>query len=106
MAKTLRLVNGIQRMIEESSSVSIYDETLKVVSSGAGAGEINGPITAGVGVTLPDSKTYTSDELEIYLDGTRLKPVFDYTHASSTTVEFTFELIVGDVIRFRIDRSA
>ena len=58
MAKKLALVNGIPRMVDESASPAIYDETLTVVSSGAGAGEVNGPITAGSPVTLPDSKTY------------------------------------------------
>lgn len=106
MAKKLALVNGIPRMVEESASPTIYDETLKVVTSGAGAGEINGPITAGTFVTLPDSKTYTSDELEVYLDGDRLKKVFDYNFENSTNVSFTFELIVGDVVRMRIDRGA
>lgn len=106
MAKKLALVSGIPRMVEESGSPTIYDETVTIVSSGAGANEMNGPVTAGNPVTLPSGKTYTSDELEVYLDGERLIPVFDYTHASSTTVSFTFELVVGDRLRFRIDRSA
>lgn len=102
----LELANGLPRMKAESASPVIYDETLSVVSSGAGAGEINGPITAGTPVTLPDSKTYTGDELEVYLGTDRLINLFDYTYNSSTTVAFTFELKVGDLIRFRIDRSA
>lgn len=104
MAK-LELVNGLPRMTAEAGSPTIYDETLLVVSSGASAGEINGPITAGNPITLPTGKTYTGDELEVYLDGDRLKPVFDYTYDSSTTVAFTFEIKVGDVLRFRIDRA-
>lgn len=106
MAKKLALVLGIPRMTEESASPIIYDETLRVVSSGAGVGEINGPITAGTPVTLPDSKTYIGDELELYLDGDRLVPIFDYNYDSSTTIAFTFEIKPGDVLRFRIDRSA
>lgn len=105
MAK-LELVNALPRMKAESGSPTIYDETLEVVSSGAGAGEINGPITSGTSITLPSSKTYTGDELEIYLNGDRLVPVFDYSYDSSTQVSFTFELVVGDIIRFRIDRGA
>ena len=106
MAKKLELVNGIPRMTEESASPVIYDETLLVVSSGAGPGEVDGPITAGNAVTLPSSKTYTAEELEVYLGTDRLTEVFDYNHDSTTTVTFTFEMIVGDVIRFRIDRGA
>ena len=106
MAKKLALVAGIPRMTEESASPAIYDQTLTVVASGAGANEVNGPITAGIPVTLPASKAYDSLELEVYLAGDRLKPIFDYNYDSSTTVSFTFQLLVGDVIRFRIDRSA
>lgn len=106
MAKKLALVNGVPRMVDESASPTIYDETLVVVASGAGVGEINGPISTGTPVTLPSGKTYTADELEVYLDGDRLKSVFDYNHNSTTTVTFTFEIVVGDVIRFRIDRGA
>lgn len=105
MAKKLALVSGIPRMVDESASPTIYDETLEVVSSGAGAGEINGPISAGTPVTLPSAKTYTGDELECYIDGDRLTPVFDYTFDSTSTVAFTFELKAGDVLRFRIDRG-
>ena len=106
MAKFLTLLNGIPKLQDEAASVSIYDQTLKVVASSPGAGEILGPITAGVPVTLPAGKTYTSNELEVYIDGNRMKPVFDYNHNSSTTVTFTFQLLVGDVIRFRVDRGA
>ena len=106
MAKFLTLSNGIPRLQSESSSIIIYDETLEVVSSGAGAGQINGPITAGTPVTLPSGQTYTGDELELYFSTDRLIPIYDYTFNSSTTVVFTFELKVGDLIRFRIDRSA
>jgi len=105
MAKKLALVQGIPRMVDESATPSIYDETLTVVSSGAGAGEINGPISAGTPVSLPNSRAYTGDELEIYLDGDRLYPAMDYNYSSSTEVEFTFEMKAGDVLRFRIDRA-
>jgi hypothetical protein len=102
----LELINGLPRMKAEAASLTIYDETLEVVASGAGAGEINGPITSGTSVPLPNSQTYTGDELEIYLEGNRLYSVYDYTTVSSTQVQFTFDLIVGDYLRFRIDRSA
>jgi len=106
MAKFLRLSNGIPRSFTESSSVSIYDETLIVVAAGAGAGQINGPITAGTPVTLPASQTYVGDELQIFLNGDYLKDVIDYAFTSSTQVTFTFDITVRDQIRFRIDRPA
>ena len=106
MAKFLRLSNGVPRSFTESSGISIYDESLLVVASGAGAGEINGPITAGTPVTLPASQTYTGAELEIYLNGDRIEDVIDYTFTSSTQVTFTFDITVRDRLRFRIDRVA
>lgn len=106
MAKKLALVAGIPRMVDESASPAIYDETLKVVTSSPGAGEILGPITAGTPITLPGGQTYTSLELEVYLGPDRMVPIFDYTYSSSTEVAFTFQLLVGDLIRFRVDRGA
>lgn len=106
MARKLALVAGIPRMVDESASPTIYDQNLEVVSAGAGAGQINGPISAGTSVTLPSGQTYTGAELEIYLGLDRLRPVLDYTYASSTQVQFTFQLVAGDFLRFRIDRAA
>lgn len=99
MAKFLRISNGVPRMFEEFSSVSIYDQIIAYVST----------VTTGTAVTLPLSQTYTSGELEVYLNGVRLESVFDYNYISSpprTQVSFTFDLISGDELRFRIDRSA
>jgi len=108
VAKFLRLSNGVPRSFNESSSISIYDQSLTVVASGAGANQINGPVTAGVSVTLPGGQTFTSAELQIYLNGDRLEPIFDYAYVGSpprTQVQFTFSLEVGDRIDFRIDRA-
>lgn len=105
MARKLAIVNGIPKMMNESSSPTIYDENLEVVASGAGAGQINGPISAGVSVSLPGGQTYSGPELEVYLGLDRLRPILDYAYASSTQVQFTFQLTVGDLLRFRIDRA-
>ena len=109
MGKFLRLVNGIPRSVDEAGAVTIYDESLTVVSSGAGAGEINGPISTGTPITLPSSQTYEDDELEVYLNGQRVEAVKDYNYEGSTPrtqISFTFDIVVGDVMRFRIDRGA
>lgn len=105
MAKFLRLVNGIMKSFEESGSSPIYDRYLEVVASGAGANQINGPITAGTNITLPSSQTCTGDELQIFLNGLRLDNVLDYNHVSSTQISFLFNLEVTDVLRFYIDRN-
>lgn len=108
MANFLRLSNGLPRSFPESSSLTIYDQSLTVVPSGAGANQINGPVLTGASVTLPGGQTYTAIELQIYLNGDRLEPVFDYSYVGSaprTQVQFTFQLEVGDRLDFRIDRA-
>lgn len=108
MGLFLRLSGGLPRSFQESSSLTIYDQSLTVVASGAGANQINGPVNAGVNVTLPGSQTYTAAELQIYLNGDRLEPIFDYSYVGSvprTNLQFTFQLVVGDRIDFRIDRA-
>lgn len=98
MGNFLRLVNGQPRHFAESGSPTIYDQTIDVVS----------PITAGTSITLPASQQYTSAELEVRLNGIRLEPVVDYTYVGSpprTQIQLTFDLVVGDRLRFRIDRA-
>ena len=97
MAK-LALVNGIPRMVAEAA-VTIYDQTYNVVSG----------ITAGVSVTLPSAGTYTSEELELRLNGVRMDSGIDYNFVGSpprTQVSFTFDLVIGDQLNFRVDRPA
>lgn len=109
MGQFLRMVNGVPRSFFESSTLPIYDQSLAVVASGATAGQVNGPITSGTAVTLPASGTYTSAELQVQLNGQQLEPVLDYNYVGSgtrTQVSFTFQLVVGDVIVFRVDRPA
>jgi len=103
MAKFLRLVNGVGRSFNESASSPIYDETIEIVASSPSSGQ-SLPITSGSPVTLPASQTYTGEELQIFLNGNYLEDVIDYTFTSSTQVTFTFDLEVGDKLRFRIDR--
>lgn len=108
MGNFLRLVSGQPKSFAESNFTTIYDQSLTVVASGAGANQINGPVTAGTSVTLPGSQTFTSAELGVYLNGDRLEPVFDYTYVGSpprTQIQFTFNLVVFDRVDFRIDRG-
>jgi len=99
MAKFTRIVNGVLRSFDEAGSLTIYDQSIDVVA----------PISAGTSLTLPSAQTYTSDELEVYLNGTRARAVEDYVYVGSpprTQIQFTFDLVALDVYRFRIDRSA
>jgi len=110
MANKLTLVNGVPRMKAESGSPTIYDDYITIVESGAsGENELDGPITSGTSITLPNSGTYDSANLEVYLNDLRLEDVEDYTYvgvAPQTQIQFTFEIVVGDRIRFRVDRGA
>jgi len=108
MARKLALVSGIPRMVDESASPTIYDETLDIVASSPGAGEIVGPISTGTPITLPSSKTYNSDELEVRLDGQKMDDLFDYIYEGTiprTQISFAFDIWVGARINFRIDRG-
>lgn len=99
MAKKLALVNGVPRMVEESASPVIYDESITLASA----------LSTGTPVTLPNSKTYEDDELEVYLNGQRMEVAIDFTYEGTiprTQISFTFDLEIDDIVRFRIDRSA
>ena len=98
MAQVVRIINGIPRIQAESGTPIIYDETIQILS----------PVTAGVPVSLPNSKTYTGDELKVKFRGQDLTDVYDYNWVGSgakTQVVFTFDLQIGDYIGFRIDRA-
>lgn len=98
MGNFLRLSSGVPRSFAESGTTTIYDEVYSVVST----------ITTGTGIPLPSSKTYDSAELEVYLNTQRVVPLTDYNYVGGspprTQVSFTFDLLAGDKIRFRIDR--
>lgn len=100
MAKKLALVNGIPRMIDESASPTIYDETSTIGVGG---------LSTGSPLTLPSAQTYDSSELEIYLNNIRIEDVIDYNYVGivpRTQVSFTFDLLETDIVRFRVDRGA
>lgn len=107
MAKALVLVNGIPRMQNTfASSYTIYDKTITIVSGTPGSNELQYPVVAGTDITLPNSGSYTGDQLQVFLNGVRVDDVLDYNHVSSTQIEFLFDLQVGDLIRFYMDRPA
>lgn len=87
----------------------VYDQNITFVSgSPANGNEIQGPVNAGIAITLPLSKTFTGKELEITLNGQLLEDVFDYMPVGSaphSQVSFTFQLVVGDVLSFRTIRG-
>jgi hypothetical protein len=99
MGRFLRLSNGVARSFDESGSYTIYDNEVTFVSN----------LTTGSPYTLPGGGSYSGAELQIYLQGQRLSPSTDYTYPGGsppfTTISFTFDIVIGDKLRFYIDRS-
>lgn len=99
MARYLQLIDGVPRMRDVVITLpAIYDESITIASL----------TVTGTPITLPASQTYTNSELEVYLNGVRQEDTYDYTFigaAPRTQIGFTFDLVNGDVVRFRIDRT-
>lgn len=90
-----RIVNGIPRM--QTAVPNVMNNQLNIGAT----------VTAGTSITIPNSGSYTSDELEIILNGVRLLVTEDYTYVGSpprTQVQLTFDLVSGDILNFRTDR--
>jgi hypothetical protein len=100
------------------NEITIYEEVLTVVSgSPANDNEVTGPITSGTNLTLPyDSHFFNAvngyivgkADLEVYLNGQRLRLGADYTevganNTESVTIQIQQNLVVGDELLFRID---
>jgi len=101
MGRFLRISSGVARSFDEAGSIAIYDQN-SVIGGGG--------LTTGSPLTLPSGQTYDSSELEVYLNNVRLTPILDYNYVGGspprTQVEFTFDLLANEVVRFRIDRGA
>ena len=92
------LSGGVWRGTTISSLPTIYDQTYSVGST----------ITTGTAITLPASGTYSSAELEVYLNGQVMSPTTDYAYVGSiprTQITLTFDAIAGDLIRFKVMRE-
>lgn len=116
-SSALVLVNGIPRTQAITlSQPLIYDQSVTVVASGATPpGTLNTPVTAGTAITLPSSGSYTLNansiaNLQVYLNGDRIEQVFDWTTSGAgptfTAIQLTFNLITGDRLDFRIERTS
>lgn len=102
MAKFTRLVAGVLRSFDESSTTAIYDQSSTIVA----------PLTTGSPLTLPSGGTYTIlsgvTSLNLFLNGQKLIYLTDWNLSGSgpnyTAVVFTFDLIVNDIIEFSQER--
>lgn len=98
MSIVLQMVNGVPRAVT-TVVPTIYDQTFTAV----------GTVTTGTAISLPASGTYLSAELEVYFNGQRINVTDDYIYVGSgtrTQIQMTFDLLLGDKIRFRMDRGA
>lgn len=111
-------VNGIPRLQNVSDLPTIYEDTLTVVSGSPGSGEIqtndtdsNGDpvVNTGTSITLPNSQTYSGDELNVFLNGKNMTHLIDYNFVGAgpnrTQISFTFDLFVDDIVKFKIERN-
>lgn len=102
MARVMKMVNGISRMVSETS----FDETITIVQgTPADGNELQGPVTTGTAITLPNSLSYnnSSNELKIFWNGVHLNSEHDFTYESSTTFSLNFDLFVGDTIQMVVE---
>ena len=113
----LALVNGVPRQQTISASLPlIYDQSVLIVSSGGSSpSSLNGPVAAGTAITLPASGSYTLNansvaNLQVYLNGDRIEQLYDWSTSGSgptyTAIQLTFNLVAGDRLDLRIDRSS
>lgn len=110
MGSFLRISNGVPRSFQEASTTTIYAQTITVVTgTPANGNEIQGPVTTGINITLPNAQTYTGQELEVKLNGQDLETILDYNYVGTgpgkTQISFTFDLKVRDRIELRIARA-
>ncbi len=94
MPKFLTVTSGIPRLQDVTVTPSYYNEVYTV----------SGTVVANTPITIPNAKTYTGYELEVYLNGQFLYPITDWLTVGSgtlTQVSVGQDLIDGDVILFR-----
>ncbi len=86
------------RSVSETAFTTIYEQSVDVGST----------VTSGTAVTLPAAGSYVGDELEITLNGQVLDSGVDWNTVGSgtkTQVSYTFDLLAGDHIRYKIIRG-
>lgn len=115
MANYLALVNGVPRQSVLPGTTLIYDQSIAIVASGAvPPSSLTGPVTTGTAITLPSSGSYTLNansiaNIQVYLNGERLEQVFDWSTSGAgptfTAIQLTFDLVVGDRLDIRSERS-
>lgn len=81
----------------QSLSASVYRAYILVIDeTPALPEEIQGPITAGTPISLPNGGTYEGNELKLDVNGVDLTPLLDYNFVgpgpARTQITLTFDL--------------
>lgn len=115
LTQSIKRLDQILSDIQNNLTPKNYEEIITVVAGApADDNEVTGPVTALTNITIPkdsrnsnvqESYTVGSADLEIFLNGRRQCLGQDYNEIGavdtiSTEVEFLFELVVGDVLKF------
>jgi len=96
MANVLKLVNGIARMVGLVTG-DIYEGTQIVPGGGYSINDL---------VTLPDSGTYESKDLEVHLAGQFLEVDINYEYVGSVTrtqIKLLMDIAEGLRLQFRVE---
>lgn len=83
-------------------TVVLVDGKLRARSPYREVLSVGAPISNGSQITLPNSGTYTGNELVVALNGSILKPGAgnDYTFFSTTQITILQDLVIGDELEF------
>jgi len=97
-------------VIQAALDTDPYEEMVTVVAGApANDQEATGPVVAGTSVKIPYNtrngnvqETYvpTEADLVVFLNGQRLCVGADYVESSTTEVQFNFELVIDDIVKF------
>lgn len=101
------------KQVKLRTQAAVYEAYIQVVAGTAGANQIQGPITNGTAITLPNSRSFTGAELTVRYNGVDLVYLLDYTYVGSgptyTQVSLNFTVNGNDtypnVLEFYIDRD-
>ena len=116
LTKSIKRLDGAVGDIQNELDEEPYEEIIEIIAGApANDRQVTGPVTALVNIKIPKNtrnlnvqETYVvgKADLEIHLNGQEMTVGVDYNEiglpsANSIEVEFTQQLVVGDVLDFR-----
>lgn len=116
LTKAIKRLDDAIGVVQSDLIAEPYQESISIITgSPSNDQQITGPVTAGTSVKLPKNTRNSSvqetfvvgkADIEIFLNSNELIVGKDYTEVGisgndSFYVQFTFQLVVGDVVNFR-----